>query len=374
MTLEEFYKIIPDYLKETADDIHARAIKNLPDGISTIEGDLPWIATRPFAMEILRFNKVMLMNVIKLGTVQFASGKFLELKGEAEGVFRKEGSAAVQKIEVKAIPGTKISAGRIVCTEGTEEEKTVEFIVNDTLTIDSTGIGTVEAECTQIGIIGNVAPGNIKMLSKPIAGVVSVSNIEIIKDGVNEEDDESYSKRIIENSSNTPGSGNCAHFEKWAKEYVGIEDAKVISCWNGNNTVKVVLVATGHKATTSELTQEVHNYIDPYPGQGKGQAPIGTELTTVSCIERPININARLELMEGYTVAKCVEEFKEQIASYLKKLPFKTTKHISIARIGNIILNIPGVIDYSDLLINGSDRNYSLSEEELAVAGSVEME
>lgn len=31
---------IPDYLTESADDIHARMIKEAPKGINTVEGDI----------------------------------------------------------------------------------------------------------------------------------------------------------------------------------------------------------------------------------------------------------------------------------------------------------------------------------------------
>lgn len=373
LTEEEFEEIIPDYLKESVNDIHARMIANAPNNISTIEGDMFWDNSRPVAEEIARFKKISLKAILKLGTTQTTSGKWLDLKGEVDGIPRKDGSAAIQKIEIKAAEGTRISAGRVVCTVGTEEEKSIEFVVQDTVVVDSTGIATVEAECMQIGTIGNVAPGNIKMFTKPIVGVISVTNVEIIREGVNIESDSSYLKRILENASNPPTSANDAHYEKWCKEYPGVSDCKIISCWDGNGTVKAIIVAEGHKAAKDELVQELHDYIDPYPKKGKAQAPIGAELTVVSCKEKAMNIKVNLQLADGYVLNNCKVEFSKALDEYLKQLPFKTTKYISIARIGNLILGIPGVIDYSDLYLNSSTSNCNLLEDELAVSGTIEL-
>ena len=373
LTEEEFEEMLPDYLKESTNDIHARMIKNAPEGISTVEGDLFWDNTRPVAEEISRFKKLSLKAILKLGTTQTTSGKWLDLKGEVDGIPRKDGSAAIQKIEIKATEGTRISAGRVVCTVGSEEDKPIEFMVQDTVVVDSTGIATVESECMQIGTIGNVAPGNIKMFTQPIDGVMSVSNIEIVKDGVEVESDESYLNRILENASNPPTSANDAHYEKWCKEYPGIEDCKIISCWDGNGTVKAIVVADGHKAAKDELVQELHDYIDPYPRQGKAQAPIGAEFTAVSCKEKAINIKVNLQLADGYVLNNCKEELIDSLDKYLKKLPFKTTKYISIARIGNLVLNVPGVIDYSELYLNNSTANCNLLEDEIAVSGTIEL-
>ena len=58
----------------------------------------------------------------------------------------------------------------------------------------------------------------------------------------------------------------------------------------------------------------------------------------------------------------------------LKEMPFKTTKYISIAQLGRLILDIPGVIDYTDLYLNESVSNCILAEDEIAVKGILELE
>ena len=363
---------LPEYFNETAEDVTNRAIKNAPANINTIEGDLFWDAIKPFSEEIAKFRKVLLLQTLKMGITQTATGKFLDLKGEADGIPRKEGSPSIQRIQIIAAEGTKINAGRIVSTESDEYNDAIQFLILETITIDSTEIGITTAECLISGKIGNVAPGSITMLTKSINGVKQITNTEIIKEGIDDESDQDYLERILENASNPPNSANDAHYEKWARECIGVADCKVIPQWDGNGTVKVIIVADGHKAANETLLQEVHDYIDPYPKMGKGQAPIGAKLTVASCKEKAINIKVNLALADGYILNTCKDVFSESLDEYLKQLSFKKTKYISFARIGNLILNVPGVIDYSDLYLNNMTSNCSLLEDEIAIRGSIE--
>lgn len=372
---------LPDFFKETADDIHKRMIDEAPENISTLEGDIFWSATRPVAEEIAKAKKLALLQVLKMGITQTATGEFLNLKGEADGIPRKLGEPAVQKILFIGTEGTKINAGRIVSTVSDEDNQAIQFLILETVTIDSSGTATTTAECLKSGKIGNVSEGNIKILTRNINGVKQITNTEIVKQGIDDESDESYLGRILENAQNPPTSGNIAHYKKWSKECAGVSDCKVYPLWdksngkNGNGTVKVVIVADGNKSASDELVRKVKTYIDPYPeGEGRGQAPIGSTVTIVSCTEKEINITANISAATGYTKEMIQSNFKNALTEYLSGLSFDTTTYISLARIGNVLLSIDGVIDYSDLKINGSSANIELSSEEIAVTGTVEIE
>lgn len=372
---------LPDFFKETADDIHKRMIDEAPENISTLEGDIFWSATRPVAEEIAKAKKLALLQVLKMGITQTATGEFLNLKGEADGIPRKLGEPAVQKILFIGTEGTKINAGRIVSTVSDEDNQAIQFLILETVTIDSSGTATTTAECLKSGKIGNVSEGNIKILTRNINGVKQITNTEIVKQGIDDESDESYLGRILENAQNPPTSANIAHYKKWSKECTGVSDCKVYPLWdksngkNGNGTVKVVIVADGNKSASDELVRKVKTYIDPYPeGEGRGQAPIGSTVTVVSCTEKEINITANISAATGYTKEMIQSNFKNALTEYLSKLSFDTTTYISLARIGNVLLSIDGVIDYSDLNINGSSTNIALSSEEIAVTGTVEIE
>lgn len=372
---------LPEYFKETADDIHKRMIDEAPKDVSTIEGDIFWSTTRPCAEEIAKSKKVALLQVLKLGIVQTATGKFLDLKGEADGIPRKSGEASIQKILFVGVEGTIVSAGRKVSTVADEDNEAIEFLILKTVTIDSTGIATTVAECLKTGKLGNVAQGKITVLTKNLNGIKQITNTEIVKEGVDDESDEDYLYRILENAQNPPTSGNIAHYKKWSKECIGVKSCKVVPLWDknngrdGNGTVKVIIVADENKAASDELIKYVKNHLDPYPeGEGRGQAPIGSTVTVVSCIEKEIDITANVILMTGYTKDIVQNNFKKVLSQYLSELSFDSTTYISLARIGNVLLDTDGVVDYSDLKLNGSAENVNLSNEEIAVTGTVEIE
>lgn len=48
--------------------------------------------------------------------------------------------------------------------------------------------------------------------------------------------------------------------------------------------------------------------------------------------------------------------------------------YVSLARVGNLLLGTDGVEDYSGLLLNGVSGNMALTEEEIAVTGTVTLE
>ena len=53
---------------------------------------------------------------------------------------------------------------------------------------------------------------------------------------------------------------------------------------------------------------------------------------------------------------------------------YKRQTYVSLARTGNLLLNTAGVEDFSDLTLNGQSKNIELTDEEIAVAGSVVLE
>lgn len=151
--------ILPDFIIESADDIHARMIAEAPENISTIEGDMFWNSTSPSAKEIARAKNIALKKILYSRFPQTANDDDLDYCGEESGVKRNDADYAIQKMLFIGLEGTPIEKGRIVCTEATEENASIEFSILDTVTIDSSGEATVNAKCTIAGTIGNVAIG-----------------------------------------------------------------------------------------------------------------------------------------------------------------------------------------------------------------------
>lgn len=361
--------ILPDFITESADDIQSRMIANAPNNISTIEGDTLWNSTSPTAQEIARVKNIALKNIIYSRFPQTANDEDLNYCGEESGVPRNEADYAIQKIKFTGVPGTQIQAQRIVCTEATEDNRSIEFLIQETVTIAANGEATVNAKCTELGTIGNVALGSIKILANSTNGIASVSNIEIVQLGIDKEDNESYRKRILEKDQKPITSGNKYHYEQWAKEVDGVGAAKCIPTWNGRGTVKVIITDVNKREATAALIQKVYDYITSV------RPVLSGTLTVVSAVEKAINVTASVKLVQGYNLGTAQQEYSGLIGKYLREIPFDssntTTNYISIARSGNLLFSTTGVIDHQNLKINGLTSNISLADEEIAVLGTV---
>lgn len=352
---------LPTYITESVDDIHNRMIEAAPSNVNTIEGDIFWDNTRPIAEEIAKFKNIALKNLIYSRFPQTALDEDLDLCGEDDGVSRKSADYAIQKIKFTGAEGTIIEKGRIVCTVATEENTSVEFAINEDTSIRESEETTVNAICTVPGAIGNVALGNIKILAKSLDGISSVENIEMVKLGVDKESNENYSSRILEKAQKPITSGNKNHYEAWAKEVTGVGDAK---CIPGAGNVKVIIANSNKRAASEELIEETYNHIDEV------RPLLAGTLFVVTVKEIAMNITANVEIDTSVILGDVQETFKKSIEDYFDNTVY-STKKISIAKLGALLMDIEGVVDYSNLKINNSTSNISLNEEEIAVVGTV---
>lgn len=358
---------LPDYITESSYDVLSRMIEEAPDNISTIEGDTFWNSTSPSSKEIARVKNIALKSLFYSRFPQTATEDDLDYCGDELGVPRNEADYAIQKMKFIGVPGTTIGAERIVCTEATDTSKSIEFAILETVIIPSSGEITVNASCVELGTIGNVAIGGITILAKSLDGISSVSNIEIVKYGIDKEDDESYRPRILERAQKPLTSGNKYQYEAWAKEVDGVGAAK---CIPRPGNVKIIIADKNKHAATAELIKQVYDYIESV------RPVLSGTLTVVSAVERSINVTANVQLVQGYNLGTAQNEFADLLDEYLKGFSFScsnTSNYVSIAKAGNLLFNTTGVLDHQNLMLNGLVSNFSLNDEEIAVLGTVSL-
>ena len=126
-----------------------------------------------------------------------------------------------------------------------------------------------------MGSIGNIIAGNIKSFPVTLSGITAVTNTEAMTGGYDAETDDELRLRYLKKVS-TPGtSGNKYHYMNWAMEIVGVGDVRVLPLWNGNGTVKVVIINANKGSADANLINEVEAYIEE-------NRPIGANVTVVS--------------------------------------------------------------------------------------------
>lgn len=364
---------MPDFLNEDADTIHERMLEKAPKDINTIEGDFFWNNTRPVAEEIAATKQLQLAQILRFAFVQYSSKPYLELIGGPLGVTRNAATYTHGTLKVQGTPGTVLESGKIAGTVSSDDVESIEFEFQETKTIDDTGAVDIEVQCTQPGTIGNVKAGSVTLMITPINGIKSVTNEKDFTNGTDEEDDDHYRERILERMQTPATSGNKYQYKIWAKEVPGVGDAKVVPLWNGNGTVKVVIINANKRAADQSLIDAVKNYIDPQPeGHGEEHAPIGATLTVVSAVEKAIDVVATVVLASGYTIQQVQDTFSANIQQYLSDLAFNST-YVSYAKIGSLLLSTAGVVDYNDLTVNTKTVNVALADEEIPVPGTISL-
>lgn len=341
-------------------DILKRMKDDIPSDIDKSEGSFIHDSLSTVSKELEK-SYISNDDILRRTDPYRATGEDLEKITSPYGITRKPGEKALAQILVNAVIGTTLKSGSIFQTKSGLIYKTIEDTV---LTNEST---IVNVEASEVGSKYNVPANIITEIPVQISGIISVTNPNPITNGYDIEDDESLRQRYFERLQTPATSGNKYHYRNWAKEVIGIGDAKVFPLWAGNGTVKVVVINNNKRAADSTLINTVLNHIEE-------NRPIGTAVTVVSAKEKAINISVTLVIdTKLYTLNQVQTSIENNLSNYFKDIAF-INNYVSYASIGNLIFNTDGVIDYSNLLINEGTSNITLQDEEIPVLGIVSLE
>lgn len=190
--------------------------------------------------------------------------------------------------------------------------------------------------------------------------VEKVTNMIITIPGTDPETDDEFRDRFFFSQARKGTSGNVDDYTNWALEVPGVKTANVIPLWNGNGTVKVIVMGENSKNVTQEVITAVKDYIEE-------RRPIGASVTIATPTPVPITVNATVELQNGFTLDTVKEMFTAQLDSYLNS----SITEITYTKVGSILSNVEGVIDYSNLTVNSATKNIQISGDQVGNVGTV---
>lgn len=170
-------------------------------------------------------------------------------------------------------PGKVVPAGTVVATLADEvsAEASLEYETVGRVELDAEGSGVVGVRALVAGKESNVPAGTVTVLSTPVGGVTSVTNVEVIKGGADIEADTALLERFYAKVRNQGTSGNKSQYVQWASEVPGVGATRVIPLWQGPGTVGLYLLDTEKRAAGTDLVAAVQKYVDPtQDGQGEG--------------------------------------------------------------------------------------------------------
>jgi len=348
----------------TESSILATMIAAISTSISTTEGSATRNTLSPVAVEMAE-GYVNLDNVIALFYPQTTYGIYLDNWTALRGMTRKPGTVATGIVTFTGTATTAIPTGTQVQTSGG-----LVFATTEEVTIASTAIdATIQSEA--VGTSYNVPTGSIASLPSAVSGVSSVTNASATTGGTDIETDAALLARFLESARNPSTSGNLSDYYNWALSVPGVGDAKILPLWNGSGTVKVVLIDTDKIPVTNTIVTAVHAYIESV-------RPIGATVTYEAAAGLSIAISATLTLASGYTLVGIQSAVEAAITAYLKGIAFTnnlstTQDYVSYAKIGDAILGVTGVMDYSGLTVNTGTANITVPVEDVAILGVVSL-
>jgi uncharacterized phage protein gp47/JayE len=243
-----------------------------------------------------------------------ALNQFGETTGSADLAGTTTTNTGTNTITWTAIPGatayriyvtqTNASLGQLVNTVAA----TTTFVDDGTVTpgqaepsINTTSGITLAAAASTVGTAGNVAANAVTSLNTVLADVLSVTNPVPMSGGTEEEADEDLRTRVMGEFVGTSGGGNVTDYKRWTTSQ-GVARTTVVPVWNGPGTVLVIAMNSDGSPVASTVLASLQQYLDPVPGLGSGQAPVGATVTVVTSTILAITIIAGVDGENGYTL------------------------------------------------------------------------
>lgn len=236
--------------------------------------------------------------------------------------------------------------------------------------------GLFKVQCETSGYLGNYGFGTLIPIEY-IDGLSSAALTELLIPGEDDEETEHLRKRYLDSFDSLAFGGNRKDYKEKVHELQGVGGVKVYRAWQGGSTVKLVVMDSLYKPASSALIEELQTAIDPIGNQGEGLgiAPIGHVVSIFAVEEKPIDITLNITYEDGYSwpdVEIAVQELVDAYFGELKQDWEDTTQTIiRIIQLETRILEVDGVLDIQNTLLNNESENVILDVDAIPVRGEV---
>lgn len=375
-----------DFSGYTKAQIERDMLDQVDPSLDTRQGSMIQTALGPVAW-YLEGLYMVLSQIQQNSNPSTAVGEALELLTAARNVNRTQARAAVRRgtfnVEIPAGSQFKTinGADSLVFTSGS-------------LISSSDGSYDYQLTCNTPGSAGNSYTGALLPVTA-IAGLTSATIGAVITAGTDEETDDSLRNRYFLSFDTPAFGGNISSYRQTILALDGVGAVQVYPTWNGGGTVLCSILGDDLKPALPATVQEVQNYIcPPEDGEaspspnGYGMAPIGAAVTITTGTELTLDITCNIEFAESVQngVETYQQEIEQKIQEYIDQVnsdwgnplisqavSYPLTVYVS--RISYAILQIPAVINVTNVKINGSSADLRLTEtaqlQQVAALGEV---
>lgn len=355
----------------TVEQIKTNILNRLTTGLQTREGSYTNDVISAAAAEIAECYH-SLDALVPSFYLDETSGEYIDRQAAVVGIARKEGGASSCVIRFTGSDGASIPAGTPFYTEAG-----LAFDLDEEVTI-SAGSGVGRLTCQDVGLKGNIGPGEITQTLRNYSGIDSYAN-EAAAGGVDRESDGALLERLLARLRRVATSGNPYHYQQWADSVEGVGTSRVIAKWNGAGTVKVVLAGQDFGPAPEDVVTACGTYIE-------SQRPVGAAVTVTAAQGVELAVTATVSIDGTTTKGKVQTAFQAALAAYLAGL-VKTafTRNldgelddvagqrytVSYNRVSALLLSVPGVIDHTALTVAGGTANVSVPADGVPVLTEV---
>lgn len=370
------------YETKTVNNVHKDLLATISDKYEKTIGYSTYDLTRSFAIAEADIYLALDALLNKLDVDNLTGDELTKYVLQRKGIVRK--AATYAKVTLTVAGSGSIGIGDLFSTSTNIQFKSLEA-----KTIN--GTDTVKAQAVVGGITGNVAVGTIVQMPVTITGISSVTNTTQAYDGYDAETDTALRQRYYDAVKKPVTGSNKYSYISWAKSRDGVGNAICYPLWDGDNTVKVVIINSNNQPASSDIVQDSQDYIDPKGtldtntgiwstwGTGSGEAQVGAYCTVESATSKTIDIQVKIvKSSSNYTDDEIITNIKTNLTTYLASISLdKDNAYVSYAKVGNILLNTIGISDYDNITfkINNSQVNVTLSltptRTEVPVVGTV---
>lgn len=396
------------YESVTYERILERMLARVPDKLDKREGSVIWDTHSPTAIE-LQILYMELDAILREAYGDTASREFLILRCRERGITPYPATNAVLKGRFTPpevdVTGKRFNIG------------TVNYIVDE-----KTADGEYSVRCEADGIIGNQYLGPMIPIDY-IDRLETAELTEVLIPGEEEEETEELRRRYFRSFDEKAFGGNRSDYMEKTNAIPGVGKTKVTRVWNSDispadmipkesvdiwyneikgtltgdaadwlasvyraavekklttgGTILLTIINSEYGAASDALVKTVQNEMDPEEnaGDGYGLAPIGHVVTVRSVTEVSVMIKTRITFEVGYNWNRLQNAIDRAVSDYLLELrkswadaPYLIVR---IRQIEAAILNITGVVDIEDTLLNGEESNLILGPYEIPVYGGI---
>ena len=332
------------FSEQTYEALIERILENTSaNNLDTREGSVSFNLLAPLVEELAKAY-ISMGDILNLAFIEDTFDDYLDKRVNEFGVYRKDGEKATGAIKVTGLDDTFIGNSTIITSNGLEY-----IVLNDILLPNE---DTLYVEATEIGYKYNLPAGSTFELVEPITGVTSLINESAFENGIDTETDEELKERFKYIIQNPRTSGNVNDYKAWALECDGVGRVKVYPLWNGNGTVKVLIIGNDNLPCSKETVNTVISYIEE-------KRPIGATVTVDTPQLLKLTFDIKIKLDSAYSLDDTKELISTVLSDYVNNLE---DEDIIYYKALSVVGDLGAVDDIVTYTINNKQENIPIGD------------